>query len=342
MNTAETKQRDNWIDIAKVIGMYLIFIGHYGANIGTANNWVFSFHVPLFFFLSGLLENYNERGFIKNLIRKTATIAIPYLFFGAIYSVYLAISTNDLHAVKEYVILILKGGIRNSLDPGAGLWFLSCLYIVSIIFSVIKLVRNRFVIFIICFASFIASMFVINPGPTRMDPHWFWNIDSACHYIFFFCLGYLLLDPIKKISASEKKPVRISSMILLAICAVYSGLLFCGNDILAWIQDVNIVFVVIYAMIKPLISIYIVIYISSLLQNISVLCRIGQESLYLCGNESLIKLLVPVFLSIFGLEKHTDEPLQVYIYCTVLIILVYYLIIPLEKPILNKIKETLS
>ena len=94
--------------------------------------------------------------------------------------------------------------------------------------------------------------------------------------------------------------------------------------------------------IKPLISIYIVIYVSFLLQNITILQRIGQESLYLCGNESLIKLLVPIFLSIFGLEKHTDEPMQVFLYCVILILLVYFLIVPLEKPILNRIKKKLS
>ena len=117
MSDTQTKQRDNWIDLAKAIGMYLIFIGHYGANIGAANNWVFSFHVPLFFLLSGLLENYNERGFVKNLIRKTTTIAIPYLFFGVIYSVYEMISTNDLHAVKIQVACYInfKNTLKNSI-----------------------------------------------------------------------------------------------------------------------------------------------------------------------------------------------------------------------------------
>lgn len=39
----------NEIDVAKCFGMFFIYLGHYGVVTGNAYNWVFSFHVCLFF-----------------------------------------------------------------------------------------------------------------------------------------------------------------------------------------------------------------------------------------------------------------------------------------------------
>lgn len=50
--------RIEWVDILKGIAIICVFIGHttndnYGNISGLLHMWIYSFHMPLFFFLSG-------------------------------------------------------------------------------------------------------------------------------------------------------------------------------------------------------------------------------------------------------------------------------------------------
>ena len=46
-----------WLDVARAIGIYAIYLGHFGEAAGPAYRFVFQFHVPLFFFLGGCKKN---------------------------------------------------------------------------------------------------------------------------------------------------------------------------------------------------------------------------------------------------------------------------------------------
>lgn len=66
-------ERNEFIDIAKGIGMLLIIIGHLGVFSGI---WVYPiyiislFHVAFFFFISGLFLNPNKRDFKSFVLSK--------------------------------------------------------------------------------------------------------------------------------------------------------------------------------------------------------------------------------------------------------------------------------
>lgn len=47
-------KRIDWIDVAKGIGIILMVMGHTSMP-DAINRWIYSFHMPLFFLLSGLL-----------------------------------------------------------------------------------------------------------------------------------------------------------------------------------------------------------------------------------------------------------------------------------------------
>ena len=79
------------IDIAKGIGISLVVLGHlndyFGAGIPGAYKFIYLFHVPLFFFLSGLFFKEKER-FGDCLKKKFFRLYVPYLlaniFFFAV------------------------------------------------------------------------------------------------------------------------------------------------------------------------------------------------------------------------------------------------------------------
>ena len=53
------RNRILWLDMAKGIGILLIMIGHLGISVipeaKPVQIWLYSFHIPTFFFLSGYL-----------------------------------------------------------------------------------------------------------------------------------------------------------------------------------------------------------------------------------------------------------------------------------------------
>jgi len=62
-------RRFNWIDWAKTFGIYLVVLGHaFAPKEGIAleaRNFIYTFHMPLFFFLSGFLFKVKEDKFLK-------------------------------------------------------------------------------------------------------------------------------------------------------------------------------------------------------------------------------------------------------------------------------------
>lgn len=53
-------QRNSVIDIAKGIGIILVILGHLVSYEDYISSYIFSFHMPLFFFITGYLTKDNS------------------------------------------------------------------------------------------------------------------------------------------------------------------------------------------------------------------------------------------------------------------------------------------
>lgn len=63
----KNENRIDWVDISKGLGIILVIIGHCVYLGGLIHNWIFSFHMPLFFILSGIfIRKIKLNSFIKN------------------------------------------------------------------------------------------------------------------------------------------------------------------------------------------------------------------------------------------------------------------------------------
>ena len=79
-----TNNRLDYIDIAKAIGMFAIIWGHILLH-GWSNLFVYSFHIPLFFFLSGMVFNGAKYDSLWQLVkRRVKTLLLPYLLFSVL------------------------------------------------------------------------------------------------------------------------------------------------------------------------------------------------------------------------------------------------------------------
>lgn len=120
------KKRDATIDIAKGIGIYLVCLGHTTSN-EVVLKWLYSFHMPLFFFLSGIFHSQSENYFIF-FKKKVRALLVPYLFFAItlfmfflLVSKKIGFSVGENLSVKENFIGIFIGTeIKDLSQVGCG------------------------------------------------------------------------------------------------------------------------------------------------------------------------------------------------------------------------------
>ena len=90
----ELKERDRSIDIAKGIGIFLMVMGHTISN-KIALQWIYSFHMPLFFFLSGVFHS-QGKNYKEFLEKKVKTLLVPYFFFSIILFLFFLIVSKNI------------------------------------------------------------------------------------------------------------------------------------------------------------------------------------------------------------------------------------------------------
>ena len=73
------EKRLDWLDVAKGYGILFVIYAH--TDYGFIGNLLYTFHVPLFFFLSGFVFS-NKYDFKTFFIKKIKAIVIPYFLYG--------------------------------------------------------------------------------------------------------------------------------------------------------------------------------------------------------------------------------------------------------------------
>ena len=110
--TNRQTDRIEWIDIAKGIAILCIIAGHMGIN--AVNRIVFTFHVPIFFLISGYFLSFlsDFKSYFKKCVKR---LVLPYLF------------TSFLLIIAKGCIDIVKGRMESVLSD-IGTVFVQALY----------------------------------------------------------------------------------------------------------------------------------------------------------------------------------------------------------------------
>lgn len=325
--------RINWIDSLKLIGMFYIYLGHLGNDAGKLYLFVFSFHVPLFFFISGIVfkGSRTKNELLLNTKKSFLSIVVPYIVFSLIGVAFLVIK-NQIPA--EEVSKILREcfrGIRNNVPLGS-LWFLPCLFVVIIYHSVLEVIfKRKIVIFLIAF-----MFYIFTPYWWDGVPKLFFNVDSALYYLVFFSFGYLISDKLKgDWIAPNNNACRLVSYFILAMSLVVmvtvyyktTYYLLAGFNISA-VQYVISFFITVLLFVPS-------IALAKYLQLPSIL-MLGRNSLLLCGTEQIIKLTTFSLLSIFGISYRLVDPIDAVVYTCLCFVLSYFTTLKLYTHIKNK------
>lgn len=315
------KQRIEWIDTLKFLGIFAIYLGHLGKSGGNAYLFVFIYHVPLFFFISGFfnkkieLNNYLE--YIKTSFKK---YMYPYYLFAIVTCIYFALRSN--HFSYTYIINIIKG-VRNHI--WLGLWFFSCLFIVKIMYNfLLSIIKDKRITFVITMLMYILAKKGMPHIPT-MTPKWFWNIDSAFFYISFYSLGDLIFNWLKENYKS------MYCIVLYCISTLIAFDLYFKTNYFKIAHFLRGHFGVFNSILLASFLILFNIMIAILLSKIDFLKEIGKETMILCGTEQLIKLIFTDFLSLFGFSLKMNNPAVAMIQTFIVLWINYKFMVPIFK-----------
>ena len=102
------RKRLTYLDMVKGFGILLVILGHTYPDSNSIKIWIYSFHMPLFFIISGILLNHTntEDKDIKSIIiSKFKSLIIPYIFFEllAIF-IWMILNEFTLNALRWNII----------------------------------------------------------------------------------------------------------------------------------------------------------------------------------------------------------------------------------------------
>lgn len=211
--TMTTNKYFEWVDWAKVIGIYLMVLGHGGLVNADIRQFIFSFHMPLFFVLSGFLHK--QRSFIETFKKNIRALLVPYLIMNGILLLYnLSIQIIAGTLTLEYLIsrlgaifLGLGYNTESWIPLSTPLWFLIALFIIQ---TIVSLGRTQVMRYCIMFLSIAVFVFL-----DIMDLDILIPIDSAMLALPFFVFGCEFKSFIGKQYSVYLLPVLLFAMVII-------------------------------------------------------------------------------------------------------------------------------
>lgn len=187
-NDMENKSTDRilWIDTAKGIGVILVILGHllYQSNCPMLNQAIYSFHMPMFFILSGYVWKRSNVSILTFIKKKLLRLTVPAFLCSIIC---LLIFWNDTAHDKIFIIknLLYYDGL---IDWNAPAWFFFVLFEVVIFERITRInEKNLYLQSLICFAVFIVGFFIYHYKINLR-----FGLERAVLALGFYVLGNIL------------------------------------------------------------------------------------------------------------------------------------------------------
>lgn len=200
----EKKDRVAWLDAARGICILLVVVGHSEYTPAAVSRFIYTFHMPFFFFCSGIFaDRYLELPFRDFVKQKARAYLLPYLSYEILFSFLIPL----LSFLTEVLGAGLTGGPVPSLrlphwnallgiavqQPesrfAAGLWFLTALFVVNVLFYLLHTLsrkggwrRLRCTV-----TGAVLAAFLFHRAVSFLLP---WYLEGSCLALPYFAVGW--------------------------------------------------------------------------------------------------------------------------------------------------------
>ena len=186
--------RQVWIDIAKAIAIIAVIIGHTIPAYSMLSKFIYLFHMPLFFLISGYLFNFKKYeqslgGYIISCAKRlllpcVVTILVFYNFNYIISNVYVFLYASPINI----------NVFGQPIEPiQLSMWFLFCLFLTKIIlYFFLKILKHYNIgTFIGIILSFMVCLAGVKLGENIKLP---WSLDVAMVGFYISYVGYIMRE----------------------------------------------------------------------------------------------------------------------------------------------------
>lgn len=238
--------RDRSLDIGKGLAILCVYLGHsvlyHPINMNTIpwclvlSRFITSFHMPLFFLISGYLFSKTTRTTADLYKGKTLRLLIPYLF-----TMVIIIGMKLIFPQRLSYNSAVGGGIKsliiNFLLYGGDRWFVYTLYIIFLLLIPIRnLLRNKWldlgliaVLIVVYYLGFIPTVF---------------TLDDVFHFMLFFVAGFALNEYYLKIKQWSLKYWWLVYLVFivcnLGLIQIFHEILFMYRIVLPFIGSLAV------------------------------------------------------------------------------------------------------
>ncbi|MGE5775218.1 MAG: acyltransferase family protein [Chloroflexota bacterium] len=205
-------KRIEYLDIARGIGILLVVLGHndFAALSPFFHQVIYSFHIPLFFFLSGYFVD-TSLSFFDYSKKRFHAVLKPYLF--TILLIYFTSVSFEKMGFQTALVRVTKAlyGSIDYIDWGQ-LWFLPALFVVSLyaflFIGVTSKLQNRWLIWGILLATLAVSLpflRVFYPFPFSIfgKEYELFGLPFSLDLVFLSGFFFILGNEVRQVS-SEK------------------------------------------------------------------------------------------------------------------------------------------
>ncbi len=330
------QNRIEWVDALKFLGIFAIYLGHFGKAIGKLFPFVFLYHVPLFFFVSGFFARSTKKPSLTYYKDKALQLMLPYFVFSLVALIYFSVINNWRFSQIIDVAWRFLMGIRNNLYAET-LWFFPCLFIIEVVhYTLLKFTKNIYIPFGISIILFAVSQILLPNNPVQ-KPSLFMNIDSAMYYYIYFAIGSISFPYISKKFTLLSQSEKILRVTMIIISILFAFICFTKGG--EWLSSKTVSFfpflaghysaIYLFSLLPmALIIIYFNIWLAKCISKIGIFKKMGRETLIFCGTEKVFKNIFLRLISSFGWDKSFPNPIVTIIYCFGCLLVSYYMVVP--------------
>lgn len=267
------KDRNEYLDWLKGFAIILVVLGHCWLLDNGLFWFIYRFHMPLFFCISGYLFNGKRKykNFLKNKIK---TVMVPYIiFFIVSYLITTFLFNEDINLLYGLKYMLLNGRYCSIVSNWA-IWYLPLFFIASNIFYFFLKIKNNIIKYIIVIILFFATV-PLNTYFYEVFTDSFipFTLQALSPALFFMSLGYF----------AKKTKIKIKNKKFIKLIPVASTLLFILGISLSIYNYDQILRVTTYKYIIASLLIIQFIIIITKNNNNKIISYIGKNSLVILG-----------------------------------------------------------